>query len=82
MDWVRQLSADLAIPGLSTYGVTDSGDLVNKLAVAVLITRVAQSLVHVCLVQSNSVASIRFAFFFVQIVAFFWLIGIIIARLA
>lgn len=59
-----------------------SGDLVNKLAVAVLITRVAQSLVHVCLVQSNSVASIRFAFFFVQIVAFFWLIGIIIARLA
>lgn len=59
-----------------------SGDLVNKLVVAVLITRVAQSLVHVCLVQSNAVASIRFAFFFVQIVAFFWLIGIIIARLA
>src|SRR4029453_3014741 len=40
-----------------------SGGLVNKLAVAVLITRVAQSLVHVCLVQSNTVASIRFAFF-------------------
>ena len=59
-----------------------SGDLVNKLAVAVLITRVAQSLVHVCRVQSNTVASIRFAFFFVQIVAFFWLIGVIIARLA
>lgn len=59
-----------------------SGDLVNKLAVAVIIARVAQSLVHVCLVQSNTVASIRFAFFFVQIVAFFWLIGIIVARLA
>jgi len=48
----------------------------------VLIARVAQSLVHVCLVQSNTVASIRFAFFFAQIVAFFWLIGIIVARLA
>jgi len=59
-----------------------SGDLVNKLAVAVLIARVAQSLVHVCFVQSNTVASIRFAFFFVQIVAFLWLIGIIVARLA
>jgi hypothetical protein len=59
-----------------------SGDLVNKLAVAVLITRIAQSLVHVGLVQSNTVASIRFAFFFVQIVAFFWLIGIIVARFA
>ena len=59
-----------------------SGDLVNKLAVAVLIARVAQSLVHVCLVPSNTVASIRFAFFFVQIVAFLWLIGIIVARLA
>src|SRR5678815_3010962 len=36
-------------------------NLVNILAVAILIDRVVQSLVHVCLVQTNTVASIRFA---------------------
>jgi alcohol dehydrogenase class IV len=34
VDWVRKLSAELAIPSLSTYGVTDSGDLVSKAAQA------------------------------------------------
>ena len=34
VDWVRRLASDLAIPGLSTYGVTDSEDLVEKAAKA------------------------------------------------
>jgi hypothetical protein len=55
--------------------------LVNALAVAVLIARIAQSLVHVCFVQTNTVASIRFAFFFVQIVSFLWLVGILLTAL-
>jgi hypothetical protein len=59
-----------------------SGGLVDKLAIAVLIARVLQSLVHVAFSQTNAVASIRFAFFFVQIVAFLWLIGIVVTRLA
>jgi uncharacterized MAPEG superfamily protein len=56
--------------------------LVNVLAVAILIARVVQSLVHVCLVQTNTVASIRFAFFTVQIIGFLWLIGIIVITTA
>ena len=59
-----------------------SGGLVDKLAIAILIARVLQSVVHVGFSQTNAVASIRFAFFFVQIVAFLWLIGIVVARLA
>jgi uncharacterized MAPEG superfamily protein len=48
---------------LCVGNVTSS--LVNVLAIAVLVARIIQSLVHVCLVQTNTVASIRFGFFFV-----------------
>jgi uncharacterized MAPEG superfamily protein len=54
---------------------------VNTLAVAVLVARIMQSLVHVCFVQTNTVASVRFGFFFVQIVSFLWLIGILLSKL-
>src|SRR5918911_3520278 len=53
---------------------------VNMLAVAILAARIMQSLVHVCLVQTNTVVSFRFGFFFVQIVSFLWLIAVITAN--
>jgi uncharacterized MAPEG superfamily protein len=53
---------------------------VNVLAVAMLAARIMQSLVHVCLVQTNTVVSFRFGFFFVQIVCFLWLIAVITAN--
>ena len=53
---------------------------VNVLAVAILAARIMQSLVHVCLVQTNTVVSFRFGFFFVQIVSFLWLIAAITAN--
>ena len=59
-----------------------AGALVNALAVAVLVTRIMQSLVHVCFVQTNTVASVRFGFFFVQIVSFLWLTGILLTKLS
>ena len=40
-----------------------------------------QSLVHVCFVQTNAVVSVRFGFFFVQIVGFLWLIVIIVTKI-
>ena len=55
--------------------------LVDFLAIAILIARVLQSLVHVCFVQTNTMASTRFAFFSVQIISFLWLIGIILIKL-
>ena len=57
-----------------------TGGLVNVLAIAILIARMLQSLVHVCFVQTNTMASIRFAFFAVQIIGSLWLIGIILTK--
>ena len=56
--------------------------LVDFLAIAILIARVLQSLVHVCFVQTNTMASTRFAFFSVQIISFLSLIGIILIKLS
>lgn len=46
------------------------GATVNVLCIAVLVARLFQSLVHICLPQTNTVASIRFAFFFAQLICF------------
>ncbi len=54
-----------------------AGPGVNIVAVTILAARIMQSLVHVCLVQTNAVVSVRFTFFFVQILCFLWLIATI-----
>ena len=54
------------------------GTTVSYLCITVLVARVLQSLVHVCLPQSNTVAAVRFAFFFVQIVCFVALIAMVV----
>jgi uncharacterized MAPEG superfamily protein len=55
------------------------GTAANYLSMSVLVARVAQSLIHVSLVQTNAVVSLRFAFFFVQLVSFLSLI-VMVAR--
>jgi uncharacterized MAPEG superfamily protein len=55
---------------------------VNALAVAVLVARILQSLVHVCFVQTDIVTAVRFGFFFVQIVSFLWLTLILLTELS
>ena len=64
------------------YAGNVAGGLVNGLAVAVLVARIMQSLVHVSLVQTNLVASVRFGFFAVQIASFLWLTGILLIKLS
>lgn len=56
------------------------GATVNSASIAILAARVMQSLVHVCFVQTNTMASVRFAFFFIQIVGFIWLAAIVVGR--
>ena len=67
---------------LGLYVGNVGGALVNALAVAVLVARILQSLVHVCFIQTNIVTAVRFGFFFVQIVSFLWLIGILLSKLS
>lgn len=57
------------------------GAAVNALTVTVLVARIAQSVTHVGFPQTNTSVSIRFAFFFVQIVCFLALIAMIVYRL-
>lgn len=65
---------------LALYVSGIGGATVNRVSVAVLAARVMQSLVHVCLVQTNPVVSVRFAFFFTQIAGFLWLAAIVVSR--
>ena len=64
------------VSGLHVAGV--AGPLVDALAVLAVVARVFQSLVHVCFVPTNRMASVRFTFFFVQVLCFAWLIGIMV----
>lgn len=56
---------------LYASGIRDS--LVDGIAVGVLVARVIQSLIHVCFVQTNVVVSLRFTFFFFQLIGYLWL---------
>jgi len=87
-DWYRRAMRahancveNLPVFGAIVLGLYVSGVnsvTVNVVAVVILAARVMQSLVHVCFVQTNVATSVRFAFFFVQIVGFVSLIVIVV----
>src|SRR6476646_5313633 len=68
-DWYRRATRAHAncIENLPVFGAivfalhagNVSGSLVDALAVSVLVARIFQSLVHVCFVHTNAVASVR-----------------------
>ena len=67
---------------LALYVSGVGGPAVNALSLAILAARIAQSLVHVCLEQTNTVTSVRFAFFFTQVAGFLSLIGLLVSRVS
>lgn len=60
------------------YVVELESAVVSFLSVTILAARVMQSLIHVCFVQTNCATTIRFVFFFVQIVSFVVLIVMVV----
>jgi hypothetical protein len=66
---------------LGLYVGNVASAFVNAWAVAVLVARIMQSLVHVCFVQTNAMACVCFRFFFV-LVSFLWLTGILLIKLS
>lgn len=56
--------------------------VLDSLAIGVLVARIAQSLIHICLVQSDRIASWRFIFFFTQIIAMIWMGIYIVLKIA
>lgn len=63
---------------LALYVAGVGGFTVDFLSIGVLAARITQSLVHVCLVQTNYVAAVRFAFFLVQLISFLALIVMVV----
>ena len=59
---------------LALYASGVGGPRVDFLSIAILVARVLQSLVHVGFEQTNTVAAVRFGFFFIQIFSFLSLI--------
>ena len=51
--------------------------ILDGLAIAILLARISQSLIHLLLEQTNTVASIRFAFYFVQAVSMVAMVGVV-----
>ena len=86
-DWYRRATRahancieNLPVFGAVVFGLyvaNVGGALVDALAVTVLVARICQSLVHVSFVHTNTVASWRFGFYFVQFICFVWLAGLI-----
>jgi len=50
-------------------------------SIAVLASRVAQSLVHVSFVQTNAVVSVRFTSFSMQLACFLWLVALLVRQM-
>lgn len=67
---------------LALYASGVGGAMVDWLSSVILAARVMQSLTHVCLEQTNAVASMRFVFFFAQLVSFLVLISLIVHHAA
>ena len=62
---------------LALYASGSGGALADVASVAVLVGRVLQSLVHVCLAQTSRVVAVRFSFLMMQLIGFFALIVVI-----
>lgn len=73
---------NLPVYGAIIFGLTllklDSS-LLNTLAIIFIISRVCQTITHIALADSNRMVSIRFLFFFIQLVIMLWMIAMIIA---
>mgnify|MGYP003631939343 CR=1 FL=1 len=64
---------NLPVFGAIVFAIYASGlssNTVNGLSAAVLVARVCQSTVHVTMRQSNSVVTVRFVLFFIQLLSF------------
>jgi uncharacterized MAPEG superfamily protein len=52
----------------------------DALSVLVLVARVLQSLVHISTMQTDRVVTVRFTFFFIQLLCFIGIAGVVAAR--
>jgi uncharacterized MAPEG superfamily protein len=56
-------------------GVTSP--LLDGLALVILVARICQRSIHLLLEQTNTVAAVRFIFYFVQVISMFAMVGVV-----
>ncbi len=74
---VENLAVYAAIVVALSFSGLDT-PVLNNLAIAVIVARVMQSLIHVFMNQTRPIIMVRFTFFLVQVVSFIWMIFIIL----
>jgi uncharacterized MAPEG superfamily protein len=62
------------------YATDTSTPASDALSVLVLVARVLQSLVHISTIQTDRVVTVRFTFFFIQLLCFIGIAGVVAAR--
>ncbi len=60
------------------YASNLSGGLIDILAAVIVLARIGQSITHVAFTQTNTVAFIRFIFFFAQLACFIGLAALVV----
>jgi uncharacterized MAPEG superfamily protein len=63
---------------LALYVSGTSGNSVDAASLLILLARIPQSLVHVCLVQTNPVVAVRFGFYLIQAASYLYLAAAIV----
>jgi cellobiose-specific phosphotransferase system component IIC len=66
----------------SLYAAGIDSVAANALAATALVARVCQSLVHIATVQTDRVVTVRFSFFFLQLLCFVGIAGVVLAARA
>ena len=67
---------------LALHASGTDGVVVDFASIAILVARVAQSLVHVSVRQTSAVVAVRFSFLLVQLTCFFVLIAMVVRHAA
>jgi len=52
---------------------------IDRLAISLLVARLCQSSIHLLFEQTNAIAAIRFVFYFIQVIAMFAMVGLLVA---
>lgn len=89
-DWYRRAMRahancveNLPVFGAVVFALYVSGvssPAIDVMAGVVLVSRMVQSVIHVAFVQTNFMATLRFAFFFAQLVCFIAMAGAIVTH--
>lgn len=67
---------------LTAFAAQATSSLLDALAIAVIVARIGQTLVHTIFVETNATVLIRFLLFFAQVIAMLWMATEVVSHAA